>query len=116
MLGFLVSLHDIGKYSRPFQAMARECWPVNALGSYPRTNPPPGPRHDVVGLHFLSDIFSDRLEDLLPIGLGRAGLETPRPDALVAGTSRASRSSSVGDQCALRADEGGREAPPPSRL
>lgn len=48
MLGFLVSLHDIGKYSRPFQAMAPECWPFDALGPYPAARPPPGPRHDVV--------------------------------------------------------------------
>ena len=40
----MVSLHDIGKYSRPFQAKARGCWPVGALGPYPTTNPPPGQR------------------------------------------------------------------------
>jgi CRISPR-associated endonuclease/helicase Cas3 len=71
MLGFLVSLHDIGKYSRPFQAKARECWPTGALGPYPSTNPPPGPAHDVVGMHFLSDVLANRVEDLLPAGAGR---------------------------------------------
>jgi CRISPR-associated endonuclease/helicase Cas3 len=70
MLGFLVSLHDIGKYSRPFQAKARECWPVEALGPYPTTSPPPGPAHDVVGLHFLADVHADRLKGLLPAGEG----------------------------------------------
>ena len=92
MLGFLVSLHDIGKYSRPFQAKARECWPTKALGPYPTTNPPPGPAHDVVGLHFLSDV---------PSANGRgttARLEGIRPHALMAGTDRTSWPASFGDQ------------------
>jgi CRISPR-associated endonuclease/helicase Cas3 len=66
MLGFLVSLHDIGKFSRPFQAKAREHWPVSVLGPYPADNPPPGPAHDAVGWNLLSDALANRLDALLP--------------------------------------------------
>ena len=69
MLGFLVSLHDIGKFSRPFQAKPGGCWPSAALGPYPARNPPPGPAHDGVGLYFLDDRLAGRLQDLLPAGV-----------------------------------------------
>ena len=74
-LGFLVALHDIGKMSRPFQAQAREYWPSDALGPFPAANPPPtGPRHDALGLYLLSDVLSERLDDVLPPGeRGRRG-------------------------------------------
>ena len=68
-LGFLVALHDIGKLSRPFQALAREYWPSDALGPFPAANPPPpGPRHDALGLYILHDVLSERLDDVLPPG------------------------------------------------
>jgi CRISPR-associated endonuclease/helicase Cas3 len=68
-LGFLVALHDIGKLSRPFQAQAPEHWPSIVLGPYPADNPPPpGPRHDALGLYILQDVLSDRLDDVLPRG------------------------------------------------
>ena len=38
-LGFLVALHDIGKFSRPFQAQAPEYWPSGALGPFPAADP-----------------------------------------------------------------------------
>jgi hypothetical protein len=46
LLAFLVALHDIGKFSRPFQAKAPEYWPT-ALGFYRPA--PAGPAHDAVG-------------------------------------------------------------------
>jgi CRISPR-associated endonuclease/helicase Cas3 len=47
MLGFLVSLHDVGKFPRPFRAKARANWPVSILGSFTSDDiPPPGPSHD----------------------------------------------------------------------
>src|SRR5271165_764629 len=55
-MGFLVALHDIGKFSRPFQAQAPEYWPTAALGPLATGNrPPPGPRHDALGLYLLRD-------------------------------------------------------------
>jgi CRISPR-associated endonuclease/helicase Cas3 len=62
-VGFLVALHDVGKFSRPFQAKAREFWP-DALGSY--VPAPPGPAHDVVGAHLLSRPLAADLDDLMP--------------------------------------------------
>jgi CRISPR-associated endonuclease/helicase Cas3 len=74
-LGFLVALHDIGKFSRPFQALAPEHWPITALDPFPVDNLPlPGPRHDALGLYLLRTVFSDRLGDVLPPGeKGRRG-------------------------------------------
>ena len=77
----LVALHDIGKFSRPFQAQAREYWPSDALGPFPAANPPPpGPRHDALGLYLLHDVLSERLDDVLPPGERgrRAWTETNR--------------------------------------
>ncbi len=48
---FLMALHDIGKFSRPFQAKAPDHWPP-ALGSYCNVS---GPRHDELGLRLLLD-------------------------------------------------------------
>ena len=68
-LGFLVALHDIGKFSSPFQAQAAEYWPTAALGSFTAENrPPPGPRHDALGLYLLRDVLRERLDDVLPPG------------------------------------------------
>ena len=65
MLGFLVALHDIGKFSRAFQAQAREHWPVEWLGAWPMEKRS-WPRHDAVGAYFLSRPLAPRLTDLLP--------------------------------------------------
>jgi len=66
-MGFLVALHDIGKFSRPFQAQAPEYWPTAALGSLTAGNPPPpGPRHDALGLYLLHHVLGERLNDVLP--------------------------------------------------
>jgi CRISPR-associated endonuclease/helicase Cas3 len=68
-LGFLVALHDIGKFSRPFQAKVPEAWPADALGPYPDLNrPPSGPAHDLVGLSLLGDTLAERLTPILPGG------------------------------------------------
>jgi CRISPR-associated endonuclease/helicase Cas3 len=48
---FLIALHDIGKFSRPFQAKAPEHWP-SLLGPYQNVA---GDRHDAVGLALLLD-------------------------------------------------------------
>ena len=71
-LGFLVALHDVGKFSRPFQAKVPDAWPGDALGPYPDLNRPPDLAHDVVGLSLLTDVLADRLTPILP-GSGREG-------------------------------------------
>ena len=40
MLGLLVSLHDLGKFSRPFQFKVQRHWPVGMLGAYPAAGCP----------------------------------------------------------------------------
>lgn len=47
----LVAVHDIGKFSRPFQAKLEERWP-SVLGRYARHNEP---RHDTAGFCLLSE-------------------------------------------------------------
>ena len=63
-LGFLVALHDIGKFSRTFQALAPEHWPGDVLGSAP-PGLLPGPRHDAAGYHLLRAV-GDALDVVLP--------------------------------------------------
>lgn len=66
-LGWLVSLHDIGKFSRTFQAQAPKHWPVNVLGFLDPANlPPPGPRHDALALYLLQEAAGDLLDGVLP--------------------------------------------------
>jgi CRISPR-associated endonuclease/helicase Cas3 len=48
----LVALHDIGKFTRPFQGKAPELWP-SALG--PFAAPPAFPPHDTAGYWLLGD-------------------------------------------------------------
>ncbi|MBO1076948.1 CRISPR-associated helicase Cas3' [Roseomonas marmotae] len=68
-LGFFVALHDIGKFSRSFQAMAPEHWPNSVLGPLPASRPS-GARHDALGLHLMRDSLEEDLADLLPAPLG----------------------------------------------
>lgn len=60
-LPLLAALHDIGKFSRAFQAQAPEHWPADVLG-------PLGPawpfRHDQIGLWLLAEPLAD---DLAPL-------------------------------------------------
>ena len=58
MLGLLVSLHDIGKFSRSFQAKAPEYWPAESLGLF-RAGTSGGTPHDEVGLYVLDAISGD---------------------------------------------------------
>jgi CRISPR-associated endonuclease/helicase Cas3 len=71
MLGFLVSLHDIGKVSRPFQAKAAAHWPVDVLGPYRFDETPSGPSHDTVGASVLSHSLANQFSDILPAPVGR---------------------------------------------
>ncbi len=67
ILGWLVSLHDVGKFSRTFQAKVQERWPTSALGALDKGDlPPPGPRHDALALHILQNCLSELTETLLP--------------------------------------------------
>lgn len=50
-LGFLLTLHDIGKISRSFQAQVPAHWPEALLGPLPGNIP--GFPHDAMGLHLL---------------------------------------------------------------
>lgn len=52
-VAFLISLHDLGKFSRPFQGKDIGAWPVAALGPPPTPPDWPDVRHDVVGLALL---------------------------------------------------------------
>jgi CRISPR-associated endonuclease/helicase Cas3 len=71
MLGFLVALHDIGKFSRPFQALSELNWPTMVLGPFPHHDrPPAAPRHDALGALLLEQEFSNRFDDLLPVSTG----------------------------------------------
>lgn len=56
-LTLLLSLHDVGKISSPFQAQAPEHWPIAALGPIPATAAM-GIRHDRLALHLLSNVVS----------------------------------------------------------
>jgi CRISPR-associated endonuclease/helicase Cas3 len=70
MLGFLVPVHDIGKFSHPFQAKAPAYWPVGVLGPYPAQHLA-GPAHDTVGASILTHALADRFTELLPGSAGR---------------------------------------------
>ena len=64
-LGFLVALHDAGKFSRPFQGMVAAHWPAAILGTLP-PDCPTRPKHDAVGLHILRHELHEVLEEILP--------------------------------------------------
>lgn len=64
LLGWLVSLHDIGKISRPFQAKVEAHWPSDALG--PFTAPPASLGHDAFGWFVLKDVVDSVVSPILP--------------------------------------------------
>jgi CRISPR-associated endonuclease/helicase Cas3 len=72
MLGFLVSLHDVGKFSRPFQAKRPDLWPAGTLGPYHAADVAAGPPHDAVGAFVLSHTLADRFTGILPAGTRQA--------------------------------------------
>ncbi|MGG2319878.1 HD domain-containing protein, partial [Salmonella enterica] len=49
---FALALHDLGKFSRAFQAKAPECWPA-ALGRFDPALCPPDPGHAATGITIL---------------------------------------------------------------
>jgi CRISPR-associated endonuclease/helicase Cas3 len=69
MLGFLVSMHDIGKFSHPFQGKVPAYWP-RVLGPYPSQHLG-GPAHDAAGASILTHALADQFAELLPGGAGR---------------------------------------------
>jgi CRISPR-associated endonuclease/helicase Cas3 len=56
-LPFLLSVHDIGKYSRVFQAKSPEHWPADCLGSFREIAP--GNSHVVTGFQILQSLSDD---------------------------------------------------------
>ncbi len=60
----LIALHDIGKFSRPFQAKREDLWPVS-LGVYKKHDIP---RHDTAGFVLLTE---QKFEQMLAPVLGR---------------------------------------------
>lgn len=59
----LIALHDIGKFSRPFQGKVEPLWPP-ILG--PFRHQPNVPRHDTAGFAMLRDKLAHQLDALLP--------------------------------------------------
>jgi CRISPR-associated endonuclease/helicase Cas3 len=54
---FALALHDLGKFSRPFQAKAPDHWPAEILG--PMTGIVRDPGHSGSGLHLLMEPLAD---------------------------------------------------------
>ena len=71
---FLVALHDIGKFSHPFQGQAAAFWP-SALGPFRPV--PAAPRHDLAGYALLREPLADLLTPVLP------GWRSPTIDMLL---------------------------------
>jgi CRISPR-associated endonuclease/helicase Cas3 len=69
---FLLSLHDIGKFSRPFQAQESDLWPSRVLGPWPGRVA--GPRHDALTAALL-EAFADEglLDPVFPPGRRGSG-------------------------------------------
>ncbi|MCZ8146609.1 MAG: CRISPR-associated helicase Cas3', partial [Roseomonas sp.] len=64
-LGFLVAVHDVGKFSRTFQAKEPKFWPAPALGKAPAARPV-GAKHDALGLYLLRKPLHALLDTALP--------------------------------------------------
>ena len=65
-LGWLAALHDIGKFSRPFQAKVQEHWPALCLGIFNPDQVSSGPKHDALTLGLLTETASDLVDSVLP--------------------------------------------------
>ena len=61
---FLIALHDVGKFTRTFQALSPAHWPVDALGAY--AGRVPAERHDTLGFRVLQERLSDEVTAALP--------------------------------------------------
>jgi CRISPR-associated endonuclease/helicase Cas3 len=57
VIPFFLTLHDIGKYARVFQAKAPDYWPVGPLGRFREL--PPGNSHVVTGFQLLVALSDD---------------------------------------------------------
>ena len=57
ILPFLLTLHDIGKYSRVFQSKSPNHWPTTSLGVY--RAPAPGNNHVITGFQLLVALSDD---------------------------------------------------------
>ena len=68
----LIALHDIGKFSRPFQAKLADLWPP-ALGQYKKHD---APRHDTAGFILMKEQKFDQL--LAPVLGGLYELDKAR--------------------------------------
>jgi CRISPR-associated endonuclease/helicase Cas3 len=66
LVGFLASLHDIGKFSRNFQAKVPEHWPSKSLGNLTTGGFPVGPSHDALGNHILRHDLASHLDHVFP--------------------------------------------------
>jgi len=60
-LAALVALHDVGKFTRPFQIKQQDCWPP-VLG---HADAPAGPSHDTAGFVLLKDPLAEGLNQLM---------------------------------------------------
>src|SRR5258705_3763112 len=65
LLTGLLALHDVGKWSRPFQAKLPVFYPP-CLGN--PTEAPPGPHHDAAGLFLWRDPLAGKVGDPPPHG------------------------------------------------
>jgi len=63
LIGFLAALHDLGKFTRSFQALALAHWPA-VLGTF--RAPPQPARHDALGLALLLGPLASTLDRTLP--------------------------------------------------
>lgn len=74
-LGFLVALHDIGKFSRSFQALVPDQWPCSVLGAFPGGDDrPAGLKHDALGFWLLAEKLVGELDCVMPLRApGRRG-------------------------------------------
>lgn len=59
----LIALHDIGKFSRPFQAKRPDLWPDHQLG--PQGDELSSPRHDTAGYQILCRRPPDPIREIL---------------------------------------------------
>ena len=79
---FLLSLHDMGKFSRPFQAQESDLWPSRVLGPWPGRVA--GPRHDALTAALL-EVFADEglLDPVFPLGRRGSGWHPSKRSGII---------------------------------
>ncbi|WP_439370932.1 CRISPR-associated endonuclease Cas3'' [Bradyrhizobium sp. DASA03120] len=65
LMAFLAGLHDLGKFTRNFQAKRPDLWP-SALGAYPGSSVQGPPHWRATGLMLQTDILSARFRTFFP--------------------------------------------------